>query len=174
MVLKALDLDSFAAPSRRWRGGGGGRVYHSLAAAGAGSRQIRGAIADKGERDMGGSIVAERGARPPQPGAAAPVDLVFLARQTFGSRAVEQEVLRLFRDQAPRLTAAAAAARGEERARLAHRLGGAARAIGAGAVAEAARAVETEPEDAPLAPLQAAVAAALDFIARLDENARAG
>lgn len=112
----------------------------------------------------------------PRPGPAAPIDLVFLARQTFGNRAVEQEVLRLFRDQAPRLAAAARAAAGSERSRLAHRLVGAARAIGAGAVAEAARGVEDRPDDADLTALDGAVADALSFIAGLDDGplAKAG
>lgn len=112
----------------------------------------------------------------PRPGSAAPIDLVFLARQTFGNRAVEQEVLRLFRDQAPRLAAATRAADGVERARLAHRLVGAARAIGAGAVAEAARGIEVNPDGAALALLDGAVADALAFIAGLEDGplAKAG
>jgi HPt (histidine-containing phosphotransfer) domain-containing protein len=114
------------------------------------------------------SSIAARASWAPQ----APIDLVFLARQTFGDRAVEQEVLGLFREQAPRLAAAArTAARGAdgtERARVAHRLAGAARAIGAGAVASAAAEVERHAAEAALADLDAAVAAALAFIAILD------
>lgn len=111
--------------------------------------------------------------RQPRRGASAPIDLVFLARQTFGNRAMEQEVLRLFRDQAPRLAAEARAASGETRARLAHRLVGAARAIGAGSVADAAGAIESAPDTATLTTLDDAVTAALAFIAGLDDGTTA-
>ncbi|MBP0651586.1 Hpt domain-containing protein, partial [Mycobacterium tuberculosis] len=80
-----------------------------------------------------------------------------------------QEVLGLFCEQAPRLTAAVHAAMGAERARQAHRLVGAARAIGAARVAAAARALEIEPDVAPLEALDGAVIEALGFIARLEE-----
>lgn len=121
------------------------------------------------ENDMTMVGMGETGKREPRRGVAAPIDLVFLARQTFGNRAVELEVLRLFRDQAPRLAEAARGEMGEARSRHAHRLVGAARAIGAGAVAEAARAIEIAPDTAPLSALDAAVDDTLAFIAGLDD-----
>ena len=77
-----------------------------------------------------------RGRRP------GPVDLVHLARQTFGSAELEREVLRLFVDQSRELTKTIGAAGPIERGALVHRLKGSARGIGAGRVAQAAEALE--------------------------------
>lgn len=74
----------------------------------------------------------------------APVDLVHLARQTFGSAELEREVLRLFVQQGGglvRLIAASEDAR--TRGEFAHRLKGSARAIGAMRVGRIAEAIET-------------------------------
>lgn len=72
-----------------------------------------------------------------------PIDLVHLARQTLGDRALEREVLELFVVQARSVLARLEAAK-EERARLdlAHTLKGSARSVGAWRVAEAAEACE--------------------------------
>ena len=95
-----------------------------------------------------------------------PIDLRHLAEQTFGNADLEAEVLRLFltqsRDCHDRLSAGADA-------RVAHLLLGSARGIGAGAVAEAASALETAllrgaDGSADLARLKEAVAAATAFI----------
>jgi HPt (histidine-containing phosphotransfer) domain-containing protein len=75
-----------------------------------------------------------------------PVDLVRLARQTGGDRALEEEVLHLFLKQAKSI--------GKEMRngidtgqckRHAHTLKGAARSVGAGAIADTAKAVEDAP-----------------------------
>lgn len=77
---------------------------------------------------------------------ARPVDLVKLARQTGGDRALEEEVLRLFLKQAKGIARAMEGqADAEQRKRDAHTLKGAARAIGAGAIAETAGALEQTP-----------------------------
>jgi HPt (histidine-containing phosphotransfer) domain-containing protein len=103
-----------------------------------------------------------------------PVDLVFLARQTFGDRLLEAEVLGLFRAQAPRLFADLEAASGDERRRIAHRISGAARSIGAWQVAEAASAVEAG-TTVDLDALKGAIGQAISFILSLtapDQTAR--
>lgn len=91
------------------------------------------------------------------------IDFVHLARQTGGDRALEREVLALFRDQSARLLAAmSAAGRGDRAARdAAHTLLGAARGIGASRIAGLAELMETaaESELATIATeLEAAVA----------------
>ena len=74
----------------------------------------------------------------------APIDLVHLARQTFGSAELEREVLRLFVLQGGELVRRIAdAADPIERAEIAHRLKGSARAIGANRVGRLAEALET-------------------------------
>lgn len=77
-----------------------------------------------------------------------PVDLVTLARQTGGDRALEEEALRLFLKQAKAIGRAMAEPGGAEgRKRDAHSLKGAALAIGAGAIARTALALEQAPDD---------------------------
>ena len=79
---------------------------------------------------------------------ARPVDLVLLARQTGGDRVLEEEVLRLFLKQAKAIGRAMAdQADAERRQRDAHTLKGAARAIGAGAIADTAQALEKAPAE---------------------------
>jgi HPt (histidine-containing phosphotransfer) domain-containing protein len=115
------------------------------------------------------------------PGSAAgepPVDLVHLARQTDGDLALQQELLALFDKQAASLLALSSDRSAERRRRAdaAHQLKGSALAVGAGAVARAAAAVEaalaggaTGPEavESALATLAAAVAAARAALAQL-------
>ena len=74
----------------------------------------------------------------------APIDLVHLARQTFGSVELEREVLSLFVAQTRPLVARIAAAEGVERAALVHRLKGSARGVGATRVAEICEAFEAK------------------------------
>ena len=73
---------------------------------------------------------------------ACPIDLVHLARQTMGDRALEGELLALFDRQAgqiaEQLGRADAEATDFSRASLAHKLKGSARAVGAHEVAAAA------------------------------------
>jgi HPt (histidine-containing phosphotransfer) domain-containing protein len=76
---------------------------------------------------------------------ARPIDLVHLARQTFGERDLEGELLRLFDRQSQQILARLAdpgMAEGRWRADLAHTLKGSAKAIGAFDVAAAAAAYE--------------------------------
>jgi len=72
----------------------------------------------------------------------APVDMVHLARQTFGSAELEREVLGLFVQQGAGLVARIEAASATERGPLVHRLKGSARGIGATRVARVAEALE--------------------------------
>jgi HPt (histidine-containing phosphotransfer) domain-containing protein len=72
----------------------------------------------------------------------APVDMVHLARQTFGSAELEREVLGLFVQQGAGLVAKIEAASPAERGALVHRLKGSARGIGATRVARVAEALE--------------------------------
>ena len=85
-------------------------------------------------------------AKPSEPSSAGaverPIDLVHLARTTFGERALEREVLQLFERQAATLMERIQAAPAEDIPALAHTLKGSARAIGAVAVARAAETVE--------------------------------
>lgn len=80
-----------------------------------------------------------------------PVDLVHLARQTMGDRALEQEVLSLFVQQASTVRDQIASASPAERVRLAHTLKGSARSVGAGAIAACAEQIEETPGDKQLA-----------------------
>jgi hypothetical protein len=94
-------------------------------------------------------------------GATRPVDLAHLDRATFGSRALRDEVLRLFDQQAVRLEAEIANATDvRARSEAAHGLRGAALGIGANAVAKAAGEIEAGPADmtAAVARLSARVA----------------
>jgi HPt (histidine-containing phosphotransfer) domain-containing protein len=78
-------------------------------------------------------------------GSDSPLDLVHLARQCLGDHELESELLRLFRRQAPALTAqlsGSASLSLESKARVAHTLRGSALAVGAGRVANAARRIE--------------------------------
>jgi HPt (histidine-containing phosphotransfer) domain-containing protein len=76
-----------------------------------------------------------------------PVDLIHLARQTMGDRALEQEVLALFVQQATSVRDQIPAAGTAERLRLAHGLIGSARRVGAFAIADCAVEIERRPDD---------------------------
>ncbi len=71
-----------------------------------------------------------------------PIDLVHLARMTFGDRSLEREVLTLFDRQAGILVSRMEAASPAGVPSLAHTLTGSARGIGAWRVARAAEALE--------------------------------
>lgn len=97
-----------------------------------------------------------------------PIDLVHLARQTMGDKALELDVLQLFARQARESMKELAAADGAARAAVAHRLKGSAQSVGATAVASAAAALEENPADAAaLAGVTAAVVEAENFILKL-------
>jgi HPt (histidine-containing phosphotransfer) domain-containing protein len=78
-----------------------------------------------------------------RPADSGPLDLQHLQRMTHGDRALARELLRLFDGQAERqLIAIEAATDAAARGAAAHTLKGAARGVGAFAVADAAEAVE--------------------------------
>lgn len=105
------------------------------------------------------------GARPSN---SRPIDLVHLAIQTMGDKLLEIEVLQMFARQARQLMKELASGNTAARAATAHRLKGAALAVGAFSVAEAAGAIEDAPDDAGnIAALSAAVLEAELFILKL-------
>ncbi|MDG4881366.1 MULTISPECIES: Hpt domain-containing protein [unclassified Mesorhizobium] len=108
----------------------------------------------------GGDVSGTAGSRP--------VDMAHLARQTMDDRALEQEVLALFVQQALSVRDKIADADAKERVLLAHSLKGSARGIGAFAVAECAAAIEKQPEDARiLKKLGVLIEEVRDFIAAI-------
>lgn len=76
-----------------------------------------------------------------------PVDLGHLARQTMGDRALEQEVLALFVQQALSVRDKIIDADLKDRLLLAHALKGSARGVGAFAIADCATEIEQRPQD---------------------------
>lgn len=99
-----------------------------------------------------------------------PVDLSHLARQTLGDRDLEQEVLSMFVRQAVSVRARIGEAGGEERRLMAHGLVGAARGVGAFAVAECAREVESGPERSDaVGRLEVCIDEACSFIDEMGE-----
>jgi HPt (histidine-containing phosphotransfer) domain-containing protein len=103
------------------------------------------------------------------PGETRPVDLAFLARQTGGDRALEEEVLRLFAKQASVLgNELRSETNCEIRKRSAHTLKGAARAVGAFSLADQALLIENDPGNpAPVTALLREVETVRDYIASL-------
>lgn len=106
--------------------------------------------------------------RSARPSNTRPIDLVHLAAQTSGDKNLEAEVLQVFAKQA-RIALQELANGGEDVAKAtAHRLQGAANAIGAFTVAKAAGALEGKPDGAAeKAALAAAVLEAENFILKL-------
>ena len=99
---------------------------------------------------------------------ARPVDLAHLGRQTMGDRALEQEVLALFVQQALSVRDKIIDADARERMLLAHGLKGSARGIGAFAVAECAASIENTPDDPRIVKrLGVLVEEVRDFIAAI-------
>lgn len=82
-----------------------------------------------------------------QPVKSRPIDLVHLRKQTFGDRSLEQEILGMFVQQTQTVRERLADSGREERVMLAHGLRGSAGGVGAFAVAEAAAAVERNPQE---------------------------
>ena len=110
------------------------------------------------------SLTAAPATRPDGDVAPAPIDLVHLARQCLGDRALETELLGLFERQAhaiiDSLSQTPARIDLKARADLAHTLKGSALAVGARRVADAAQAYENAAArntDAQIAALQIAV-----------------
>jgi HPt (histidine-containing phosphotransfer) domain-containing protein len=97
-----------------------------------------------------------------------PIDLVHLSRQTLGDQGLEQEVLGLMDRQITAFTGRLGLATEDERRHIAHALKGAARNIGAFALADAAETVEHAPRDAEaLAAFGVEMARTAAFIATL-------
>ncbi|WP_275782875.1 Hpt domain-containing protein [Pararhizobium gei] len=104
----------------------------------------------------------------PRPSTSRPIDLVHLAVQTMGDKLLEIEVLQLFGRQARQIMKELSSGETLPMVAAAHRLKGAALAIGAFDVAEAARLVEADPtQPVHLASLSAAVIDAELFILKL-------
>jgi HPt (histidine-containing phosphotransfer) domain-containing protein len=97
-----------------------------------------------------------------------PIDLVHLARQTSGDKDLELEVLHTFARQARSCMNELATGERETICRTAHKLKGAALAIGAFSVSDAAERVEAHAsEPGEIARLGAAVLEAENFILKL-------
>jgi HPt (histidine-containing phosphotransfer) domain-containing protein len=102
------------------------------------------------------------------PSKSRPIDLVHLATQTMGDKLLEIEVLQMFARQTRQLMKDLSSEDADTRLATAHRLKGAALAVGAFGVAQSADAVEAYPHDASnLAALGAAVLEAELFILKL-------
>lgn len=102
------------------------------------------------------------------PSASRPIDLVHLARQTMGDKALEIEVLQIFARQARSCMADLAGAGESEARAVAHRLKGAASAVGAHDVVAAATRLEGMPGDqALIAATGSAIINAENFILKL-------
>lgn len=98
-----------------------------------------------------------------------PIDLDHLERQTMGDKALGREVLGLFVEQSVSVRDKLALAVQSERILLAHGLKGAARGVGAFAVAECADAIERNPgESVHIERLTTLVEDVRAFVASLD------
>ena len=97
-----------------------------------------------------------------------PIDLDHLARQTFGDRELEAEVLTKFCHQAKSVADRMAGADEKTRVTLAHTLKGSARGVGATALAGIAERLESAPGDARLiGSLRSETVRVCDFIATI-------
>lgn len=96
-----------------------------------------------------------------------PIDLVHLAQQTSGDKDLELEVLRTFARQARNCMSELATGEYNTVCKTAHKLRGAALAIGAFNVSSAAEQVEAHVDAGHIARLGAAVLEAENFILRL-------
>lgn len=97
-----------------------------------------------------------------------PIDLAHLSRQTMGDRALEQEVLGLFLQQATMVRDAIMDAGPVERLRLAHNLKGSARGVGAFQIADCVAEFERRPQDRQvIKSLSALIDDVRDFVAAI-------
>ncbi len=96
----------------------------------------------------------------------APIDLTHFETATFGDRALQREVLALFETQALKLLETIRGSSGKARAEAAHALKGAARGIGAFAVAAEAEKIE-QGDGTAVELLAARIAEAQDAAAAL-------
>lgn len=106
-----------------------------------------------------------RGAAPSRERA---IDLVHLAKQTMGDKALEVEVLQMFARQARSCLQEISSGDSKRVRAASHRLKGAASAVGAFKVADAASALESDAGDASfMATVTASVIEAENFILKL-------
>ena len=98
----------------------------------------------------------------PRPSGGRPIDLVHLARQTGGDKALESEVLALFARQARQAVTQIGEMHKDARSELAHKIAGAAKGVGASDVARCASMLENEPGNS------AAVAAFTKAVVEVD------
>jgi len=97
-----------------------------------------------------------------------PIDMAHLSRQTMGDRALEQEVLTLFLQQAISVSRKMADAGVRDRLLMAHGLKGSARGVGAFAIADCVTAIERDPDDVRVwKRLDSLVEAVRDFVAAI-------
>jgi HPt (histidine-containing phosphotransfer) domain-containing protein len=99
------------------------------------------------QKDTNDVTFSMPGGEAPRTAHARPIDLAHLARQTMGDRALEQEVISLFIQQAGHVGEEIAHAAPDECRQLAHRLIGSARGVGAFAIADCAAEIHTRPDD---------------------------
>lgn len=104
----------------------------------------------------------------PCPSSTRPIDLVHLARQTMGDKGLEVEVLQIFARQARSCLAELSESDATQRQAVAHRLKGAASAVGAHEVAAISGRLEEAPTDSALvAQVGSAILRAENFILKL-------
>jgi HPt (histidine-containing phosphotransfer) domain-containing protein len=104
----------------------------------------------------------------PCPSKGRPIDLVHLAKQTMGDKALEVEVLQMFARQARACLQELSSGDIKKIVAAAHRLKGAASAVGAFQVSAAAGELEADGGDpANMAAVDAAVVEAENFILKL-------
>lgn len=115
------------------------------------------------------SMASRAGQSDPQ--ADPPIDLDHLDRQTLGDAAIRGEVLDIFQREMAALRSELAATSGEARARLAHRVKGAALGVGAKALAECAAVLQDSPGREDIAAMLAERAdEAVRFVAKLHKD----
>lgn len=103
------------------------------------------------------------------PSKSRPIDLVHLARQTLGDRALEAEILNLFVQQLVTIRERIARVGADERRGLAHGLKGSARGVGAFGIADLAEGIEAGGDDrALLARLSVEIDQVREFIAAIN------
>jgi HPt (histidine-containing phosphotransfer) domain-containing protein len=96
------------------------------------------------------------------------IDLVHLARQTFGERALEEEILAMFRSQILSIKSRLRDAQADDRKTIAHGLKGSSRSVGAFALADAAAVLELTPaSDAQVREIERRIDDVIDFIAAI-------
>ena len=103
------------------------------------------------------------------PGNGRPIDLVHLSRQTSGDRALESDILCLYRQQLTAGLIQLKSTSGRERMLVAHTLKGSSRSVGAFRLSRLAEKIEESPNDADmLADFAEEADRVRDFIASIN------